>query len=171
MKDHIIKRFKDNWLQTSTIVIVACILIYSNYAKQEFLNASLIDIFTLIFASLITFYLTEKVNDNRRRNDCIEQVIMEIEKMILGEDIFKKGDNTLIYQASCANRIMYLQEAGFENIQKDIDFIANHFKEIRDLYSNHNSTNKELNLVIKDFRRQQSLICDKCMKIRIGLYK
>lgn len=96
---------------------------------------------------------------------------MEIEKMILDNDIFKKDDNTLNYQASCANKIMYLQKAGFSNIQSDIDFIAEHFSEIRDLYSNHNSTDKELNIALKDFRRQQSLICDKCTKIRIELYK
>ena len=174
MKNNILKRLRKNWLQTSAIiftVLVAFVLCCYNITKTQFFEASLTEVITIVFASFITFYLTEKINDNRRRNDCIEQVVMEIEKMVIDDAIFKKDENTLTYQASCANRIMYLQEAGFSHIQEDIDFIAEHFREIRDLYSNHNSTSKELNVVRKDFKKQQSLICDKCIKIRIELYK
>ena len=174
MKNNIVKRLKQNWLQTLAItitILVALILCYYNKSRSQFLEASLTDVITIVFASCITFYLTEKINDNRRRNDCIEQVIIEIERMVMDEAIFAQDESTLTYQSSCANRIRYLQEAGFSHIQEDIDFIEEHFREIRELYSNHSKAKKELDVVKKDFQKQQRLICDKCTKIRIELYK
>ena len=70
-------------------------------------------------------------------------------------------------QTSCANRIKYLKDARFSDFQDDINFIETHFQEIRDLYSSHEN---KLDEVIDDFRRHQCFICDKCSKIRIGLY-
>lgn len=174
MKKNIKSLIRQNWGQIIAIILsllVSVLLLYCNASKPSFLEASLVDIATIFFACFITFYLTEKINDNRRRNDCIEQVITEIEKMVIDEAIFAKSEWTFIYQASCANKIRYLKEAGFSCIQEDIDFIATHFQEIRELYSNHRNSQKELDVVKKDFQRLQSLICDKCTKIRIALYK
>ena len=70
-------------------------------------------------------------------------------------------------QRSCANCIKYLKDAEFDDINGDILFIENHFKEIRDLYSYHQN---DLSSVRKDFERHQTLISDKCNKIRVGLY-
>lgn len=153
------------------IGIVFIILIASNYSSAEFFKATLVDIVSIGVVVLFTFFWTEKINDSRRKNDCIEHVIMEIQKMVSDSRIFSFDKRTLLLQASCANKIKYLQDANFKQIKEDVNFIADKFIEIRDLYSNHNQNENSLKEVEVDFEKYQSLICDKCDKIRIELYK
>ena len=150
---------------------IASLFIYNLMTYDAFWKASFVDIFTIGFAIIISFYIVEKNNDRRKRNDCIEHIVMEIEQLLNSEIIFKMGKETLNYQASCANRIKYLKDANFLDIQEDINFIADKFEEIRMLYSNHNNSKKNLDSVYEDFKRNQQYICDKCNKIRIWLYK
>ena len=156
------------WLVISGIVLL--VLGYPNFSSATFWEASFVDIITIGLAVFVSFYLTENLNDKRRRNDCIEHIIIEIEQMMYEDSMFLHDKKTLIRQASCANRIKYLKNAQFQDIQEDIDFIEREFQEIRDLYSSHNQTEKKLKEVQDDFERHRKLICDKCNKIRVGLY-
>lgn len=116
----------------------------------------------------IASLFAETMTDERRKNDCIEHIILEIESIVSNEDVFSPNRvAALSQQRSCANRIKYLNDAKFQEIQEDITFIANQFDVIRELYSNHESN---LDAVMVDFKRSQGLICDKCNKIRLGLY-
>ena len=153
------------------IIALACLfLVLKNIKTPNFLSASLIDIVTIILGVAITLFLTESLNDKRRRNDCIEHIIMEIESFISDDNNFKANPNTLMRQSSCANRIKYIKDAGFPDIKDDIDFIEQHYTEIRDLYSNHYQNETELQGVKKDIDKHRDLIVDKCCKIRVGLY-
>ena len=149
-------------------ICVALLLIVKNYKEATFFSASLVDIVTIIIAVFITYALTMSEDDRQRRNQCIEQIILEIEALVISESVFSEQRNVaFMKQRSCANRIKYLKDAGFEDINNDILFIENHFKEIRDLYSNHQN---DLDSVRSDFEKHQNLISDKCNKIRVGLY-
>lgn len=155
-------------LITSGVVLFG--LIAYNIFSTTFWKMSFVDIITIGLAVFLSFYLTENLNDERRRNDCIEHIIIEIEQMMYEDEMFSRSKKTFIRQASCANRIKYLKNAHFQDIQEDIGFIEREFQEIRDLYSNHNQTDKKLNDVRGDFERHRDFICDKCNKIRMGLY-
>lgn len=153
------------------VFVLACaFLIVANVRNDDFFSANAVEITTILFGGFITFYLTERMNDKRRRNDCIEHVIMEIEGYITDDEIYKINKNALLKQASCANRIKYLRDASFKDIQKDIEFIDTHFSFIRDLYSEHKKSQDDLDAVKKDINKHRDLIVDKCCKIRIGMY-
>ena len=143
-------------------------LIAKNCKKEEFFSASFIDILTIGIAIFISFMVTEYSDNKRRRNVCIEHIILEIEEMVSSDEIVNGESNmTLLKQSSCANRIKYLKEAKFTDIEQDINFIEERFQEIRDLYSNHKD---DLKSVKNDLERHQRQICDKCNKIRVNLY-
>lgn len=143
-------------------------LIIKNCKKEDFFSASFIDILTIGIAIFISFMITEYSDNKRRRNECIEHIILEIEDMVSGDEIVNGESNmTLLKQSSCANRIKYLKDAKFTDIEQDIIFIEEQFQEIRDLYSNHKD---DLPSVKNDLERHQRLICDKCNKIRVNLY-
>ena len=153
------------------VVIGLCILlIIRNYHNSDFLSANAVDVVSIFLGTIIVFYLTEHMNEKRRRNDCIEHIIMEIEDFVSDDDNFKPNKNTLMRQTYCANRIKYMRDASFRDIKEDILFIETHFEEIRDLYSNHNQNEDELTRVKIDIDRHRGLITDKCCKIRVGLY-
>lgn len=152
----------------AAVILVLGFLIFVNRKNEEFYSASLIDVMTIGIAIFISFLITQYGDNKRRRNDCIEHVILEIERMVSDEEIVdSKSNMTLLKQASCANRIKYLKDAKFSDIEEDIEFIEQQFQEIRDLYSNHKD---DLLTVKNDLERHQKLICDKCNKVRINLY-
>lgn len=149
-------------------ICVVFLLIEKNYKASAFFEASLVDIVTIIIAVFITYVLTMSEGDRQRRNQCIEQIILEIEALVVNESVFSEQNHVaFMKQRSCANRIKYLKDADFADITADIIFIENHFNEIRDLYSNHKD---DLGSVRIDFEKHQNLISDKCNKIRVGLY-
>ena len=164
-----IKTIKKYLLPTISCIALFIIGVYNSFSAT-FWEASFVDIITIGLAVFLSFYLTENLNDKRRRNDCIEHIIIEIEQMMNEDSMFSFGKKALAQQTSCANRIKYLKDAKFQDIQEDIDFIAREFDEIRDLYSSHNQTEPKLKAVHIDFERHRNLICDKCNKIRIALY-
>ncbi len=169
-----IKEIALKWKKYITLVIIIAtisLLLAKNFEMPEFFKASFVDIITIILAVFITYYLTEKNNNIRRRNDCIEHILLEIEEMINDEIFFSTNKRALQHQSSCANRIKYIKEAGFYDIQEEINFIAEKFDEIRDLYSNHSQNKNELQKVFIDFEKHRDYICDKCNKIRVEIYK
>lgn len=156
-------------------LVVATILValaLGNLHKSTFWEASLVDLITLVIAIVLSFFITQVIDDDKRRKQCIEDVILEIQSMVGDERCYSVcGRQALLKQQSCANKIKYLKEAGFKDIAKDIDFIENEFCEIRDLYSEHNKSEKDLAGIQKDIDRHVDGIYDKCDKIRIALYK
>lgn len=159
------------YIALGIIVATITLLFTKNFEMPEFFKASFVDIITIILAVFITYYLTEKNNNIRRRNDCIEHILLEIEEMINDEIFFSTNKRARQHQSSCANRIKYIKEAGFYDIQEEINFIEEKFDEIRDLYSNHSQNKNELKKVFIDFERYRDYICDKCNKIRVEMYK
>ncbi len=169
-----IDKIKRNWIMITTmfVVFILCsILILKNINNEDFFQAGIVDIVTILLGAIITFFLTEKLTDRRRKNDCIEHVINEIEIFVSDDRNFRVDKSTYMKQASCGNRIKYLKEASFKEIQDDMNFIETHFSEIRDLYSNHNKDEETLESVRVDINKHRDCILDKCCKIRIGLYK
>lgn len=156
----------------SAVFIVLCIyLILKNKDSDGFLSASVVDIATILIGVLIAFFLTERYTDKRRRNDCIEHIILEIEEAVSSESIFSIERITFLKQQSCANRIKYLKDAAFPDLLKDIEFIETNFDSIRDLYSHHNTSADDLSSVYLDMEKYRDNITDKCCKIRVELYK
>lgn len=153
------------------VVIGTCVLLAAkNWNERSFFTAGLTDLITILLGLIITFFITEKLTDQRRRNDCIEHIIVEIESFVTEDKNFEIDKCTYIKQGSCANRIKYLKDAGFADIKEDIEFIETNFQNIRDLYSNHNQNEESLKSVKVDIDRHRINIVDKCSKIRIGLY-
>ena len=167
------KEFLLNHLSKIFMVFVILFLVgftVINYKSAEFWNASAVNIVTILWGAMVTFYIKESLTDQRRRNDCIEHVISEIESFIADDANFEISKSTYLKQSSCGNRIKYLYESSFEDIKEDMKFIQDHYNEIRDLYSNHCQNEEELNKVKVDIDRQRDYIIDKCSKIRIHLY-
>lgn len=163
----------NNTASTIAIIIIAVIcvvLVIKNFCDPEFFSASLVDIITILIGGVIAFYFTERMTDRRRRNDCIEHIIMEIESFVSDENNFKVDKGTLMKHGSCANRIKYLRDASFLDIKDEINVIEDKFNEIRDLYSNHSKIQEELDSVKIDIDKRRDIIVDKCCKIRVGLY-
>ena len=154
------------FLFSSFLVIVS--LVYANYWSSFFWQASMVNVVTIFIACFITYYWKGQKDNAVRRDSCIESIINEIEVMtMLPEIISDKKTIALSKQVACANRIKYLKDACFVDIKDDIDFIDEHFEQMRNLYS---PSTKEMRKNLDKFKKQQELVAARCVKIRIGLY-
>ena len=112
---------KNAWTAiVTTVVAILCIFLFCHNHKSEgFYYASLTDIVTIILGTLITIFITERLTDQRRRNDCIEHIIIEIENFVTDDTNFAIDKSTYIKHGSCANRIKYLKDARFKDIEEE----------------------------------------------------
>lgn len=168
---------KGLWKRNKVVVIASCVVVglciflfVVNWKDAYFFSARLTDIITILVGVVIVVFITERLTDQRRRNDCIEHIVLEIEVFVTDDSNFVIDKSTYIKQGSCANRIKYLKDANFPEIKEDIKFIESNFQDIRDLYSNHNQNEEALQEVKIDIDKHRTNISDKCSKIRIGLY-
>lgn len=168
--ENLILYIKKYWLAIIFFVILI-ILFICNVGDEDFFDVSFINILTLFIGFFISFYLTQHFTDKRRKVDCIEHIIIEIQHSIMQKEMYTINPNALFYQSSCANKIKYLEEASFPELKNDLKFISDKFNEIRDLYSNHNGSEESLLQVQSDFERHKVQINDKCDKIRLIIYK
>ncbi|WP_394524334.1 hypothetical protein [Lacrimispora sp. JR3] len=153
------------------VACVAIILVLKNYNSTDFYQASLLQILTFILATIISIIFVQHRTDKRRKIDCIEHIIIEIQNVIQhNENIFSLKSDALMLQASAANKIMYIKDMGFPQNQKDIAYIYDEFQELRDLYGNHVKTEEDLESIENDLKRHKLNITTKCDKVRLSLY-
>lgn len=165
------KKNPSSVVATAIVIILCIVLVIKNCKNPCFFAANLTEIITILVGVIIAIFITERLTDQRRRNDCIEHIIIEIEDFIMDDSNFVIDKSTFIKHGSCGNRIKYLKDAGFADIKSDIDFIESNFQNIRDLYSNHNQSEEALLDVKVDIDKHRMNIVDKCCKIRLLLYR
>jgi hypothetical protein len=154
------------------IALISIILIWKNCNTNDFYEANLLQILTFILATMISFSFVQHRTDKRRKVDCIEHIIIEIQNLINNNEIlFSLEREALILQSSIANKIKYLKEKGFSQTTPDIDYISSEFEELRSLYANHKQSTQDLDTIKEDLNRHKINISTKCDKVRLTLYE
>lgn len=84
------KLWKKKKIYTPVIIVglVSLMLFLENFKTEEFFKASFIDIVTIFITGCIVSLFAEAMTDERRKNDCIEHIILEIESIVSNEDVF-----------------------------------------------------------------------------------
>ena len=164
-----------NVLSVFFVFIVTCVtavLVVKNIDSADFYQASLLQILTFILATIISIIFVQHRTDKRRKIDCIEHIIVELQNVIdHNENIFSLENDALILQTSTANKIKYVKDKGFPQNEKDITYIYDEFEELRNLYASHRKTKEDLESIKDDLSRHKLNISTKCDKIRLGLYE
>lgn len=152
-------------------VPIAGFLIFKNWGTENFWDASFIQIATLFVAATLSFFFVQKLTDKRRKVDCFDHVLTEIQNKIDNDIIiFSLNKNALTLQKSIANKIKHLKEHSFPKIKEDLEYIENQFEELRSLYGNHRTSDADLKSVEPDMIRHKTNISDKIDKIKLELY-
>ena len=107
----------------------------------------------------------------RRKIDCFEHILTEIQKNIDNNTILFSLDNeALTLQKSISNKIKHLQDHSFSQIAKDLEYINDEFTELRELYDNHKQSASSLKQIDSDITRHKANISNKIDKIKLVLY-
>ena len=163
------------------VVITGCILGIALYniviCAKEFFSANVYQVISLLFVLFITFLLTQRKNDYRRKIDMLDKMVVGIQEDIShGEIVSYKTEEqrsiALLKQKSIANRIQYLKESKIHNgIEYDVDYIAKEMERLREFYGAHMDDINYMEKSSADFEKYIVNICDKCFSIRLKLYE
>ena len=160
-----------NFVFIAIVSAVGIFLIIMNVKNVNFWSASFIQILTLVVTAALSFFFVQKLTDKRRKIDCYQHILSEIQNMIDNNSvIFSTNKEALVMQKSVANKIKHLKEHAFAQIKNDIEYIEDQFEELRVLYGNHNQSANELKRVDPDMIRHKTNISDKIDKIKLELY-
>lgn len=121
------------------LIVVICTifgLIGYNYSKCKsvFFSATLLDILNLIFIAVFTYFLVELKSDERKRKECIENLINKLYLLLDDSRLYKiENEEHLNYirivQRSIKSKIGVLRDFDCKNIKLDVEHISNEFEE------------------------------------------
>lgn len=153
------------------ISLIALVIIIVNLPNEDFWTVNIIQILTFWLTAIISFFFVQRLTDKRRKIDCYEHILTEIQNNINDNGmLFSHTKEALTLQKSIANKIKHLQDHSFSQISKDLKYISDEFTELRELYDNHNQSPSSLSLINSDISRHKANISDKIDKIKLVLY-
>lgn len=144
--------------------------------KTDFLDASIYQVLSLLFAITITYLLTQKKNDERRKNDMLDKMILGIQKDISEKSLVRyetEEEQTiaLLQQKSLANRLEYLKDKKTcADIADEVDYISREMEHLREFYGSHMKDKDYMEKSSADIEKYIVNITDKCFYIRLKLY-
>ena len=142
-----------------------------------FFTASIYQIISLLFAIVITYLLTQRKNDKRRKNDMLDKMILGIQKDISEKTLVcyateEERSIALLLQKSLASRLEYLKNARMcASIVDEIDYISKEMENLREFYGSHMTDKEYMEKSSTDFEKYIVNISDKCFSIRLKLYE
>lgn len=149
----------------------AITIVLLNFRDPDFWSANIVQVLTLVISVFLSFFLVQRFTDKRRKIDCYEEILNNIQETIcLNEIIFSNSQEALLLQKSVANKIKHLKDHSFKEVQSDLEYIDNEFTELRQLYSNHQQSSDSLQSIELDLTRHKTNISGKIDKIMLTLY-
>lgn len=173
------KRIKGN----SVIVILGSIVLlciggYNIYTNgKSFFDASVYQVISLIFALAITFYLTQMKNEERRKIDMLDRMLLDLQNDINADSFIKYETEddvhmALLRQKSVANRLAYLIERNpFPKAMEEIKYINNEIAHLREMYGEHMNDKEYMKKSKKEFNKYITNAEDKIFLVHLKLFK
>lgn len=172
------RRSKSRHTKSIVICVIAAIILFVlglyNAVKnaEDFWSTNITSLLSISAVLFISYYLTQMRNDERKRIDNIERLVMKIQAEISSETLYcGKSNMCLMYQRSLNNKIEYLQEQNLSSIGSGLDYIHEQFQTYRDMYADHMNDTDFPASIEQDFSRIVVNIVDRCDKMLIELRK
>lgn len=132
------------WIFLALCGLAAVYLCISNAkTNSKFWEINITNGFTIIWAIVFSFLVTQLFNRQQKKTDIIVRLFMELQDEISEDKTCKFSESSKVNEIHMNNRLIgqriaLLKEyAGRFGIKKDVDFLADKFKEYEEFISNH----------------------------------
>lgn len=155
--------------------IVICIIgfialgTYNIVFNKDFFKTPLTTLVSVLVAIILSYYLTQRKVDDRRRKEKIDQLLYKIQGIVLEDNFIIVQDTDLILHRSVANKIQYLEKNIPNEIRDDVNRLANIFKDYRYFYGEHYKDDDYMKKSKKDLLNYITKIDDICDSIHMKL--
>lgn len=167
------KRNISKWICIGAIIVLVIIVLYNCVTDWKvFLTTNVTSVLSISAVLIVSYYLTQMRNDERKRIDNVERLIIKIQQEIVSEKVIHgKINMCLLYQRSIANKIGYLRGLDLTKINDDLKYIDEQFITFKDLYGSHMNDTDFPESMEQDFQRLIINIIDRCDEMLVDLRK
>lgn len=156
-----------------TIIIVVIGLVWSAYNIfvigdcKTFFGANLFQILTIMIAIVISFYISQKMTDRRRKADVIEKMLYSIQDRLSCKEIIlsSKREISLPALREVENNLKHLKEHCFPNQEEDFKILYDKFEILRELFDESFMQESRLNELKPKMICAINVINSKCNEI------
>lgn len=150
-------------------------LIYINLDNKNFFDMDLYKILSLAIIVFVSYYLTQKKLDNRKKIEVLDNIIKTIIEATfdLSEEALKSENSKLFMMTirNIDNKVALLERIAIDyKIVDDIAYINKESEDINNLVSNHIGDNVILISIYVDIEKHIKNIQNKCDEILFKIY-
>lgn len=167
---------KKNWIVLIFVAMVAALTIYNLIKNTDFFDASMSSLISIVAVLLISYYLTQRKNDDRRKLENVDRLLTKIQEELKNKEICdasseEKIEQALILQRSLGNKLKYYMDYCNEKEKRDAKYMFEEFKRVRELYGNHMNDSEYIRKSKGDFKNILTKIDDKCEELHLLIFK
>lgn len=158
------------------IVLLLYFTCYNIKNNSSFLDASAVDIVTIIIAIVISYFFVQRKDDRRKQKDILVDLILKLRLQIENEKSYdftgQSKDEITMRNRDLSNKIHIIekmQDSFFS--EADIKFINEKFDEYQQFIGDHVNNLGYLCESQKELKRPLELINDRLIEMTISLYK
>ncbi len=158
------------------VIIILGLIGFNICNNKSFLEASISSLLSLLIVVVISFYLTQRINDEREKNKIIIRILEQIAESVYDPQIFafegkKEIRLAFIAQRRVSNKIKILNNYKLEPKVKEVsDKLQAEFNKARDIYSANCYTEQESEDFKYKIQSEIELIENCCDEIIASLY-
>lgn len=171
MKDKILFIF-----ECVLLLAIVILFVFNAITNDNFFNASMSQLMTLMVAIVIAFWATQLKNDTRKQKEQIENILRKIQTLISHPNFHSINENTvkddvLITNRAISNYIKLLKTHSKKfKIQNDVEYIEGQFETYKTFISDNIYDFKALENQHITLRKWSENINYKCDQIIFSLY-
>jgi hypothetical protein len=171
------------WARVMAYIFILILVVVISYAairnykdNKEFWDLSFFNIATLAVAVSVSFYLTQRFSDIRKKKEIFQLILTDIQGVVGAAESYSINEGTeqeivLMRLRGTNAKLTSAQKcAGKLGISKDMNFICDKFREYETFVSDHISDMGYLSKSTKELQRPLNLIYDRIYEMLIKLY-
>lgn len=175
---------KDCIIKSFLIVLIAGTMgvgIYNSYSNDDFFEASIAQILTLLISLCLVFWATQYKNDQRKTKEHAEKIIEKLQMFVTKDEFFSFDNNgekeetkkmITTNNRKISNCVGILKKYSEKlNFQNEVTYIEEQVKEYKGLISEHIEDLDYLSKSESSFRKYSENIDSKCDAIILSLYQ
>ena len=167
-------KYKDIIFKT-IVLFTGGVLIYFNFTSDNFFVMSLYQIISLILVVLVSYYLTQKKLDSRKKREVLNELVERITKSSIKmnrEAIQSENAKLFVMEIrNIQNKISLINKVSSEyNINNEIEYINREIENINNMVSNHIGDIDTLLKIFVDIEKNINNIQNKCEEIQFKIY-
>lgn len=167
---------KNNWVLLIFSIFVFALFFFNLLTNKDFWISSASSIFSIFAVLFLSYYLTQKRNDQRKKLENYDRLICKIQDELYNEAMFcanskEEQNKALNLQRSLGNKLKYFMDFCDEELKDDAKYMSDEYVRLKTLYGNHMSDVDYINKSKEDFKNGLCKIDDRCEELHLKIFK